>query len=256
MKKIELNKILLLGSDFRYFEDFSQGFYMTTIKGKPNIGSSLLDCLIRGNKIINELNLCPNTSREIQEFTDKIEKEYDEKASDLNSKDKEKLEHNIKLWYDRIKNSSKNLNIILLDNKYLLNPDFLLTRAVNFFKNSTWKKLTKITKRDLEESCKCILFELPTSAGILALRACESVLREYYKKKTDTILTGFIDWKTILDQLNNTNSDKTILGHLDYLRKNLRNKLNHPDAVLLQKEAENIFSMIITTIETMVSDSK
>jgi hypothetical protein len=79
-------------------------------------------------------------------------------------------------------------------------------------------------------------------------------LRKYYKKKTRKGLTDFVNWNDMISQLKNTNADNMLLGHLDYLRKNLRNKLSHPDAVLSQKDAENIFPMIVTTIETIIAD--
>ncbi len=130
----------------------------------------------------------------------------------------------------------------------------LIQGAEKFFSKDIWGELVPEAKSDLDECCKCILFELPTSAGFIALRGTESVLRIYYNKKTGKTLTRFLNWNDILKELKTTNADKKLLGHLDYLRNNLRNKLSHPDSFLSQKEAENIFPMIVLTIETMVKD--
>ena len=253
MDYIKLDKLIKIGFVLRYIEDYSKGYYGTWVKGERGTRVGLLDSL-RGIKgIIDELGICSKTSNEIREYVEKIEREY-KPDSDLSSQDRAFLKEMVYVWYDRVINESEVLNVVLLNHKYSLNPELLITGAEKFFNVDIWKKLTNSTKRDLDEATRCILFEIPTPAGILALRATESVLRRYYEKKTNQVLTGFINWDTIIKELRNTSADKTLLGHLDYLRNNLRNKLNHPDAILAQKEAENIFPMIITSIEAMIKD--
>ncbi|MCP8322859.1 MAG: hypothetical protein L6N96_01585, partial [Candidatus Methylarchaceae archaeon HK02M2] len=199
--------------------------------------------------------ICPTTSKDIQDFIKKIEKNYDlsKPDSDLSKEDKQHLLDISTFWLDRLIEKSEKLDAVLLDNKYTLNPELLKKGAVSFLPRSVWRKLTIFTRMDLNESCKCILFELPTSGGYHALRATECVLREYYEKKTGKAIKGFIDWKKILDELEKI-ADSSLLGHLDYLRENLRNKLSHPEAFLSQKEAEKILPMIFHSIETMVKD--
>lgn len=213
----------------------------------------MLDSLQKAKKIIEELNLSQKTCEEIDDFIDKLEKKYGPEDN-LDKDDKELFKTRIIKWEDRVLNSSEKLNVLLLNNVYSLNPELLINGAENFFSKSVWKQLSSTTIKDLNECCKCILFELPTSAGFIALRATESVLREYYTNKTTKQLDKFLDWKTILEELKSTNADKNLLGHLDYLRNNLRNKLSHPDAFLEQKESENIFPMIVTSIEAMQKD--
>jgi len=253
MNDIKLNKLIKIGHLIKYIEDYCTGMYRTWVKGKRGTQMGLLDSLMRIKETIDELSICSKTSKEIQEYIEKIESKYDPDG-DISSSDRLFLKEKINLWHDRINNESEVLNVVLLNHKYSLNPELLINGAENFFNINIWKKLTNSTKRDLDETTRCILFEIPTPAGILALRATESVLRRYYKSKTRQTLAGFIDWNTIIKKLHNTSADKTLLGHLDYLRNNLRNKLNHPDAVLTQKEAENIFPMIITSIEAMIGD--
>ena len=253
MKNIKLNRLIRIGQLLRYIEDYSEGFYRTWVKGERGTKIGLIDSLIKVKETIDELDISKKTSEEIQQYISKIEKKY-KPGSDLSGEDKKLLKERIKLWYDRIINESEELNVILLNSKYTLNHELLINGAKDFFKDSVWKKLTKSTQADLNECCKCLLFELPTPGGFLALRATESVLRRYYKRKTGRVINGHIDWKAILNQLKSTNVDDTLLGHLDYLRNNLRNKLSHPDAFLTQKEAENIFPMIVISIESLIKD--
>jgi len=254
MNEVKLNELIRIGQLLRYIEDYAEGCFATWMKGVRGKKIGLIDSLTLIRETIDELGICPGTSKEIQKFIDKTEKKYPAAESDLSPEDRKLLQEYRNLWYDRIINESKNLNVVLLNNEYSLNPALLIKGAEHFFNENIWKKLTKTTQRDLDEATRCILFELPTPAGILALRATESVLRRYYKRKTNNAITGFIDWKTIIDHLRNTNADTTLLGHLDYLRYNLRNRLNHPDAILAQKEAENIFPMIVTSVEAMIKD--
>lgn len=253
MENIELKKLISLGHSFRYWTDYSEGFYKTWLRGNKGEQHGLLDNLQKAKNTIEELNLSQRTCEEIDEFINHLDEKYGAEDN-LDENDKEFLKNRTIKWEDRILNNSEKLNVILLNNVYSLNPELLIKGAENFFSKSVWKQLSTSTTKDLNECCRCIMFELPTSAGFIALRATESVLREYYSNKTTKHLEKFIDWKTILDELKSTNADKNLLGHLDYLRNNLRNKLSHPDAFLEQKEAENIFPMIVTSIEAMQKD--
>ena len=72
------------------------------------------------------------------------------------------------------------------------------------------------------------------------IRAVESVLRSYYQKITG-IEPKAKTWGNILGELkNNKSTDKTLIGYLDYLRE-IRNKLQHPDARFEQFESEAMF---------------
>ena len=72
------------------------------------------------------------------------------------------------------------------------------------------------------------------------MRAVESVLRSYYQKITGNEPKAKT-WGNILGELkNNESADKTLIGYLDYLRE-IRNKLQHPDARFEQFETEAIF---------------
>lgn len=254
MIHVKLNRLISLGLNLRYWQDYSEGHYETWLKGEKKTQVGLLDSMNNAIETLNELNICKKTAKEIEEFVGNIDKKYSHNSL-LDADDKNLLSIQSALWYDRIKNDLENLNVMFADYKYLLNLELLIEGAKDFFRTSVWRKLKRDAKKDLNECCKCILFELPTSAGIMALRATESVLRNYYKAKTSNSVATINNWNQILQQLRATSADKSLLGHLDYLRKNLRNTLAHPEAVLSQKDAENIFPMIVTTIEAMIQDT-
>lgn len=89
---------------------------------------------------------------------------------------------------------------------------------------------------------------------MLSLRATESELRSFYERKTKKRIDTFLNWGTIIKDLKTKAKDESLIGHLDYLRIHLRNKLSHPDAVLEQGEAENVFAMIVITITQMTKN--
>lgn len=255
MKAIILQNLIWLGQALKSMELLCKFHQNLQIKGESFLGLGVTNALLNIKQYIDDLEISPETSKEINEIVDTFDKRY-KPHQILSIGDKKILEKRSNIWYDRISNESKKIETILLDYNYSLNLSLLKSGSEAFFNEKIWKKLTKSTKKDLDESCKCILFELPTSAGFLALRATESVLRKYYKKKTNKSLTGFINWNDMIKELKSTNADKTLLGHLDYLRKNLRNKLSHPNSHLSQRDAENIFLMIITSIEAMMKDMR
>jgi len=107
----------------------------------------------------------------------------------------------------------------------------------------------------LEEAGKCILLSAPTAAAMLILRTVEGILREYYKNKSGKVIDSFTDWNDFLKELNSLQKpNKGLLDHLNYLRLNLRNPVSHPDKIFTSKEAENLFSMAVNTIEEMCKE--
>ena len=60
--------------------------------------------------------------------------------------------------------------------------DRLLEDYESLFRVGIFKKLSTKAQYDIRECCKCIAFDLPTSAAFHILRAAEEVLRKYYSK--------------------------------------------------------------------------
>lgn len=181
MKKVNFAGLIRLGTLLRYIDDYTEGLYGTWLTGKRGVQIGLLNSLEEIKEIIDELSLSPRTSEEVFGFINKIKEKYKDEDS-LSKEDKEILGTFVHRWIDRLITNPEENIAILLDYDYSINPK-LLTNVNKFFSSDIWDKLDKETKDDLEICTKCIMFELPTPAGILALRATESVLRTYYEKK-------------------------------------------------------------------------
>jgi len=168
----------------------------------------------------------------------------------LRKKEREEIKQLLPVWQDRVLDYLLYLKMVIYESGHHLNPDELRKGASAFFEEQTWGKLNEITRRDLAECVQCLLYNLPTPAGMLALRATESVLREYYVEKTNNQIQN-PSWGRIIHDLNENKVQDNLIHQLKYLGIELRNKLAHPDAVLEQKKAERIFSIIVEAISEM-----
>lgn len=121
-----------------------------------------------------------------------------------------------------------------------LNTKKLCNGAKSFFSSKNWKKLKQIERQDLEDCVRCLLTENWTPAGVMAMRAIESAVREYYFKLTEERST---QWWSILDELkDNPDADEDLVKELDYIREHIRNPLAHPeDRIENHVEAEKAF---------------
>ena len=87
---------------------------------------------------------------------------------------------------------------------------------------------------------------------MINMRVVESVLKSYYKKITGKDPNGK-RWNNILIELKASSSTDTLLiGYLDYLR-DIRNKLQHPEARVEQSEAEAVFHHTLNIINILYS---
>jgi len=164
------------------------------------------------------------------------------------NKMKESLIKQVPIWQDRIERELSDIRVVKLFDDTTINPEKLSMGAKSFFDEKIWNLMKDIEKEDLDDGCRCISLQAWTPASMITMRAVESVLRTYYQNITKKDSKGKV-WGTILDELKSANlTDKIIIGYLDYLRE-IRNKLQHPDARFGQFEAEAIFHQAIYIID-------
>ena len=193
-------------------------------------------------------------SEEISNYINEIERKYKKKQEKyLDNQDSEVFKEKIIKWIERISANIKNRRVIELFKGGNISYEQLIQGPESFFLDypGIWKKLTDITKSDLSDACKCLLYKLPTPTAMLSLRSIEDALRIYYKhvKNEDY---GSKTWKGILDELLKVEGiDDTLVGHLNYIRKNKRNLAAHPDKIFKQNEAGTILLSVVETIATI-----
>ncbi len=196
-----------------------------TIQDIEKIGDNLFKALVENDPIL-------------------IEEKYNEMM--------ESLIKQVPIWQDRIERELSNIRVVRLFDGTAFNPEKLSKGAKSFFNENIWNLMKDIEKEDLDDGCRCISLQAWTPASMITMRAVESVLRSYYQKITKNDSKGKL-WGVILDELKSANlTDKTIIGYLDYLRE-IRNKLQHPDARFDQFEAEALFHQGIHIINLLYS---
>ena len=168
------------------------------------------------------------------------------------NKIKDNLITRIYIWQDRVDRELGSIQVIKLFSESSLNPEKLASGAKSFLDKKIWEQMNNIEKEDLNDGCRCLTLQAWTPASMITMRVVESVLREYYKKITGNDSEGKM-WNSILDELRSKKStERSLIGYLDYLRE-IRNKLQHPDARLNQFEAEAIFHQALHIINILYS---
>lgn len=112
-------------------------------------------------------------------------------------------------------------------------------------KNEEKDRLTDLEASCLEDARKCVLVGIPTPAEFMCVRCAESILRRWYKWKTNKAIEKK-GWGRILDELAEEYGKEypSQLQLLKYL-KETRDRLAHPDKISSQSDAEHTFSMIL-----------
>jgi len=207
-------------------------------------------------KLLLKLSTQSDTIQEIDEITDTffnlLKNCVESNIKEATIKMKDKLIKMVPIWQDRIERELSNIRVVRLFDGTALNPEKLINGAKSFFSEEIWNLMKGIEKADLDDGCRCISLQAWTPASMITMRAVESVLRSYYQKITGNDPEGKT-WGGILGELQNTKStDKTLIGYLDYLRE-IRNKLQHPDARFDQFEAEAMFHQAIHIVNILYS---
>jgi len=214
--------------------------------------AGLLLNVVKINDILNELNISKKSQKEILAFLKDFKPFLDNDIDYFRSNLKEikvllnDLERFANRWDDRVFVELEQIPIIIpfLDGN--LNTKKLLNGPEEFFQQnpSIWNNLPTIQKEDLQDFIKCYLNQAWTSAGIMAMRVIESAVRDYYKKITNSELSN---WYDILANLKGKypNANKNLIKRLDYIRKNVRNPLAHPELRIGFQEAEECFQQAL-----------
>lgn len=131
----------------------------------------------------------------------------------------------------------------------------LMDGIASFLNKEELSMLEPKERQGLDESAGCLLHNSFTSAEFTALRTVESLLRRWYKNKTDKDLKRQ-RWGDILNELNDIypkiSERPKELYLLDYLRLR-RNEIDHPEAISTPDEASATFLNTISVCKAVKS---
>lgn len=216
----------------------------TQVKGKNLILEALkrhlplLECLADTYSDLNQV------SSSAKEWVIYLDKKYPEQPQgifgratmNLSIEDAKKLQEESNQWINRIIDEYAKDRTVFIRNEIF--PDSLL------------QHLDELTREDLKDALNCIFNLLPTPAAMIAFRATEHIVRQYYTKITKKSARGK-SWKTILDELErNQQTNMSLINYLDYLRDK-RNEAEHPDKRFTQEESERVLLHIKGLLEEL-----
>ena len=163
------------------------------------------------------------------------------------------LSEDARLWYTKLGDFLEARHYFEVSPSGICDARTLLEEPHKFFTaRKHWRELPKIADHDLSNACKCLAFELPTPAAIMIMRAAEAVLRKLYQAKIGKVVEGFVDWGKISNELRDLGTTKgKLVEDLNYIRRNFRNPLAHPEVTYKQREAETLLQVATRLIEEM-----
>lgn len=154
-----------------------------------------------------------------------------------------------------------------LDSELMLRHAFILTKKrfstddlmynpQNLLTKSNFSVLPKIVQFDFGEACRCISFDLPTSAAFHLMRSAEGTLRLYYTSIVKRDRVDPLLWGPIIQHLQRRSDSpkKSLTDNLDNIRTNYRNPTQHPEATYDIDEAQDLLSLTIDVINKMLKD--
>lgn len=154
---------------------------------------------------------------------------------------------------DVIQRESRRVYIVGLEKQRALDTSTLVESIETAYSPSSWKRFSKVTKREIEEAGRCLAFERYTASGFHFLRATENEIRDYIFLLTHAA-PHKRDWGTYIQVLTTNGANPKLISLLDAIRTLDRNPLMHPEDWLSKDDAIGIFNTTQTALERLTAD--
>jgi|SRR5579872_2616021 len=153
--------------------------------------------------------------------------------------------------------SAGNIAFVVTDKRYRV--DKLLDDVGSLMAPGVFRRLPDIAQHDYSEAGICIAYLRPTAAAFHLVRACEAVLRQFYRGmvRQRRIAEPWM-WGPMVDDMRGrrVRPDQTLLHNLDGMRQNFRNPTQHPDKVYDIDEAQDLFAACIDVTNRIVASAR
>jgi hypothetical protein len=150
----------------------------------------------------------------------------------------------------------KNLSVFTVTPKGLYDTRLLIEKGEEKFGETTRSVFNADAIYDLQQSGKCLAFEVPTAMAFHVMRATETLIKAYYE-----VLAGKPwpypqrDWGRYIVELEKfPGVNKTITGRLNEIRELNRNPLIHPEIIVSMEEAPVLFELCNGVIYYMAEE--
>lgn len=128
----------------------------------------------------------------------------------------------------------------------------LIERADELFSDDMRAVLSESAREDIRYGGKCLAFGLPDAAAFHILKATEEVMRELVAcVSRHDMPRKSRNWGEYIKSLREAEVDSKIAEYLDYIRRNHRNPVLHPEDRLTKDEAVALFDAASNAIVPM-----
>jgi hypothetical protein len=143
----------------------------------------------------------------------------------------------------------------------ILRTDDLIHRAYRQIAEPLQPLLQEKAKADIIEAGKCLAFRLSTACAFHACRAIEAGIDQYYeilagKPYKISPNGGNNNWGAKTEALVQANADQKVTEFLTHIRKQYRNPVTHPEVVVDEHEAVDLFVAALSAISMMLGATK
>jgi hypothetical protein len=145
--------------------------------------------------------------------------------------------------------------ILKVEDQRILSAYTLVEKIESAVAPNTWKYLSELTRREIEESGKCLSVERHTACGFHMLRGIESVIREYLGALPGVTLAPHQrNWGEYIRLLRDNGAAHEVISIVDGLRQDDRNTLMHPEKFLTVDQAVGLFCLSLTALDRLIAD--
>jgi hypothetical protein len=149
------------------------------------------------------------------------------------------------------------MNTLFQFSNITFNSDILFSRVDEVFENDTWAFIPTTARKDIIEGGRALLFNLPTCASFMFLRALEDCIRKLcnrlgYIKNNITFGKAIHILEKEKDKFN---TEELVferqVNFMKYVKDEFRNPSAHPEKTFSQKEAEQLFQVVNVGIDKL-----
>lgn len=160
-----------------------------------------------------------------------------------------------------LKNDMPEMSTFAVSQIGILRTDDLINNAFRQIAEPLRALLQERAKADIIEAGKCLAFRLSTASAFHACRAVEVGIDQYFEALTGkpyevSAKGGNNNWGAKTDALVKAKADEKVTEFLTHIRKQYRNPVTHPEVVVGEHEAVDLFIAALSAISMMLGATK
>ena len=171
------------------------------------------------------------------------------------------IKHAISSFETILKNDMPEMSTFAVNQIGILRTDDLINNAYKQIASQFRDLLPEKAKDDIVEAGRCLAFRVSTASAFHSCRAVESCIDLYYEAVTGSPYQvsangGNNNWGAKTEALSRAAADQKVTEFLTHIRKQYRNPVTHPDVVVEEHEAVDLFVASLSAISMMLGAAK